>query len=217
MRIEHQFMVSVMKQLEDAVVRLADFGWTMPPYLTPRESSYLSKLENKNELDDFFVDYYKNESGSEFNRLTSDLISNKRLNQWKELIEECISAKQSGNFLITIPSLITIIEGAIARYFDSTGTRIIGLCNEEYLKCDEHSIMKVVWKSIHSFIQNIYQKNQFDKERLVIINRHWILHGRDSHAWTEADSLRLFQALHTLGLVIRNTIVSDLEEDSNHK
>jgi hypothetical protein len=212
---------SAFIKLEESVVKLSNLGWTIPPYLTPREAQELLQLGNVKELDDFFDGFYSEDEEKEFNRLAADLLRNRHLDKWRPLIRECIDAYRRKNHIVTIPSLLTIIEGAIAQIFGASGIRIIQLCNNKYSEYDEGSVKRVVWKSIHSFVSNIFTKQNFDEERLELINRHWILHGRDVLTWTKADSLRLFQALHTLGLVtnIREELKiyddSDFEEDSN--
>ena len=51
------------------------------------------------------------------------------------------------------------------------------------------------------FLKCVFKAGNFDRnpERLEIINRDWVLHGRDYPSnWKQVDALRLLNALHTI-------------------
>ena len=48
------------------------------------------------------------------------------------------------------------------------------------------------------FVEKLFQQAPFEDVRPAFMNRHWILHGRDSASWSRADALRLFNALQTV-------------------
>jgi hypothetical protein len=60
------------------------------------------------------------------------------------------------------------------------------------------SLTLIVWKNINRFFEELYKGSDFDGPRPWGLNRHWILHGRDTTQWIQADSIRLFQALDTI-------------------
>jgi hypothetical protein len=51
------------------------------------------------------------------------------------------------------------------------------------------------------FLHEVFSAGNFDKNttRFPIINRDWVLHGRDNPSnWNRVDSLRLFHAIHSI-------------------
>jgi len=46
------------------------------------------------------------------------------------------------------------------------------------------------WSALATFIGKLYEPSDFSKGRPPLLNRHWILHGRDSTQWTVADAHR---------------------------
>src|SRR4030095_698695 len=64
--------------------------------------------------------------------------------------------------------------------------------------CKRWDTLRLIWKSVATFMEKLYENSDFSGNRPFLINRHWILHGRDATAWTVADSIRLFNALQTI-------------------
>lgn len=108
-------------------------------------------------MDSFFIEFYSGNQDIEFEKLAADLLNNSHLEKWKPLVSECLDAYKNKNYLVTIPSLLSILEGSITLAIGSSGTHLIKLCNCKYLRCDEGSVKRVVWKSIHRFVSNIFR------------------------------------------------------------
>jgi hypothetical protein len=53
----------------------------------------------------------------------------------------------------------------------------------------------------------VFASAPFDACRPDVLNRHWILHGRDVASWRQVDSLRLFVAVDTCSRVTGRTSV----------
>lgn len=183
-----------MVLLAESAEKLGHMGWTIPMWATPREiHDLLESVEDEQELDDYFLEYYDIET------LKSDLLGSQLLTQWKPLLEECLEAYVSGLYKICIPSLVTVIEGAAARLggqFERTAD-VERIAREMVREYEKGSLSRAIWISIHSFLTELFQYVSFSSEA-PRLNRHWILHGRSPAEWTKADALRLFHCLHVL-------------------
>lgn len=65
------------------------------------------------------------------------------------------------------------------------------------------------------FLKCVFKAGNFDRnpERLEIINRDWVLHGRDYPSnWKQVDALRLLNALHTI--IELDFLLEDLEQET---
>lgn len=199
--MKKQFGIDISNFLiryEEVVASLSDLGWTIPIEMTPAEVSSLLEFKTIQQMDDFFIEYYESKNLMNFNIMVQDILESSLLYKWRPLIEDCIESYRDEKFAITIPSLILVVEGVIALLSSSNDIRIIKMCKEKMELHEVGSIDRVLWISISRFISNLFTKRKFNEVRLELINRHWILHGRDFTTWNKSDSLRLFNCLNTL-------------------
>lgn len=69
-------------------------------------------------------------------------------------------------------------------------------------RCKSHdSFDAIFWHNIERFIDELFKNFDFSAAPPDRLNRHWILHGRDASRGSQADSLRLFQAVDTISML----------------
>lgn len=193
-----------------ASVRAGDLGWTLPLFSTPREFVELVEGLSDDDIDASFVRFYEAENGENFSTLVKELLADEALERWRPLLAQCITAYGSDLHIVVIPGLLSVCEGIIIAAggsSDATKTNpkptIKRILDDTNAKIDG-SLTQAIVASIHSFVERAFQNSNFAGPRPRIINRHWILHGRDVPAqWTKVDALRLFQAVHTLAWLLR--------------
>lgn len=191
----------VNKLIEENYPRLAKAGWTIPLEFTLTETYELLSGNTQEHLDQYFLHYYTQNEYYFLDELFASLLANSYLIKWNKLLSECINAYKDGYCLITIPSLISAIEGVLSVHWpnkDNTNVKIIS--KAMIAKYDEDTLEKTAWLSIHEFVCCLFKGAAFSKKRPPIINRHWILHGRDETQWQQIDAIRLFHALHTISV-----------------
>lgn len=181
--------------------RLAGAGWTIPMDFTLREMVELVE-DPEQEIDSFFVDYYTENNFEKLRNLRRRLTSRKRLSQWQALLCECFESVENGRYVITIPALLTMIEGTVCRANGGVGRDIKRICKIRATELTG-SITGLMWRSLEIFVTLLFQGAPFDKGRPSFINRHWILHGRDATSWEIADAIRLFNALQTIDALLK--------------
>ena len=71
----------------------------------------------------------------------------------------------------------------------------------ELLRNSNSQIVKLALVSIDSFVKEVFRSISFKDKRPSIINRNWILHGRDIPEWKRVDCIRLFQAIDTFAII----------------
>ena len=190
------------QQWDDSCQRLAELGWTIPMGFTIREVIELAAPTNTDQdIERYIVDFYICDQHKQLRRLHDDLMKSKELTQWHPLLRQCFMAFESNMHLVTIPSLISVLEGAVAQKCDTLRTSMIQPAKYKAIQAKQEnpdSMEALIWKSVAKFIEKLYEKSDFGGDRPLLINRHWILHGRDSTMWTVGDSIRLFNALQTI-------------------
>ncbi|WP_369899768.1 hypothetical protein [Bacillus manliponensis] len=200
-------------------------GWTLPMNMTPGEVIGVSQIEDQNELDSALFDFYSNEK--EYRHLKTTILEHELTNDWESLLEQCFENYENGNYLITIPNLLIIIEN-IAHI-------LISPRYQKYLNPDKRTSLRAKYKkvqreikndrtyivfyvSVAEFLNKIFGFGDFDNNptRLPMINRDWVLHGRDYPInWQQVDALRLFSALHTI--IELDFLLEDLNKEDTEE
>jgi hypothetical protein len=192
--------LDLKQSVKDGVSTMAARGWTVQMSLTLGDLEELAN-QTPEETDEFFVAFYTEDNFAALRKVRDELTGRPKLVQWKALLEECFDSFESGRHRITVPSLLSIIEGVVASAGQALTTqrvRLVEICAENSRKSSDNSITSEMWNSMALFLEKLFQYAPFDGDRPALINRHWILHGRDSATWTVADALRLFNALQTV-------------------
>lgn len=202
-QVDWQGIAQRLQQLPDEAKRIDDAGWTLPMWATPAEVSHILEAATKRHIDDVFLDYYEADGGANYRQLKSYLLRRESLIRWRPLIEQCFTAFEYDLYLVVVPAMITVVEGAIAtvggadawRQKDpkQTAKRLLG-------RSAKDSVKRVIWSSVDAFVSHLFEDRSFADTRPPLINRPWILHGRDDPSWTKTDCLRLFQAADTIGV-----------------
>ena len=70
---------------------------------------------------------------------------------------------------------------------------------------DDETYKKIAVISLYRFLrEELFSSHKFGKDRKELINRNWILHGRDDPKyWTKVDALRLINVLSSVEFVNR--------------
>lgn len=203
-RKEIREMFSNIDDQFDTMEKIAKWGakngWTFPPHTTMQECYDMINGKKQSEMDKEFEKHYG--ISENYEAMKRKLLSNTLYSQWKELIEDCFDNYERGRYKISIPSLFLILEGTVfdivkdqdwKKAFKQMGNRL-----------DHGSIKRQMFISVKEFIYNAYSYGNFDSAtaRPSLINRSWVLHGRDDiKEWKKVDALRLFNALYSLSFL----------------
>jgi len=168
--------------------------------LTPAEIYKILTARSPKAVDAVFVNLYESNNGSFFNRVAKSLASRDVIAKWRPLLEQVFSAYGRRDFLITIPALLIVCEGVLAsdRGNETNVKKVVADSVQAQKHRGPDSLTILVWRTVERFINELFKNSDFTGARPNMLNRHWILHGRDSSTWTQADCLRLIQVVDTL-------------------
>ncbi|MDM5277159.1 hypothetical protein QUF95_07185 [Paenibacillus silvae] len=127
--------------------------------------------------------------------------------EWREFYEECFYLIDNGKYQAAIPSLMSAVEHELA--FE--GTNDIGKPLINRVKSslereeDRNSFLYAISTSVISLLNNrIFKYRDFSRQRLSIINRNWVLHGRDKPSlWKKEDVYKLIALISALRMLNR--------------
>ena len=193
------------KTLDTAVAKLVTEGWTLPAELP---ITAVNALGNTSELDDvntFMEQFYTYDDYRNMKAMIKGIQESKIKAGLIKLVNECWNAFNSKMYAICATSLLSVIEGILSEFSDDKqDVRMMKVCQKhvDTFPSDGSTIMKHVWISYNQFIRNLYQKSDFTADEPEAINRHWLLHGRSDFEVEEIECMKLFNAVHSLCMVI---------------
>jgi len=197
--------LATLDKLEQGSEKLGKAGWIIPMDFSFAKILTLIEGYHAEEIDVFFLKHYTADNNKQLNLILSKMLPDKGLMQWRPLLEDCKLAFQHGCYKVTIPCLLSILEGMMAKFINDPRsirmTNMIKSC-EKFKDVEALRIKRLILTSVINFINNVFATSYFDNERPSLINRHWILHGRDETDWKEIDSIRLFLAIDTMRHVL---------------
>jgi hypothetical protein len=156
------------------------------------------QLNDSQLIDAAFVEFFSESDGQGYQRLRNAILSNERLEFWHPLLKQCCDAYERQEYLIAVPSLLTVLEGAIAKPGSVPfvgGKDRAKFFAEKIDTSPAESVEQCMWRSANAFVKTLFEGYVFDGPQPAFLNRHWILHGRDMPDWVQADCLRLFQGI----------------------
>lgn len=195
-------------RLEPAALKAGQAGWTIPLYLDLVEmNSLLIRLVDGDDAELVFHELYLGSDTGARDALFEELVTTPSLEKWHPLIRECISSFNEARYIVCVPALISACEGAMvasggATFVANQKVNPVLDHHEKALDGSENPLDRAVVVSLKAFFAQVTQRSDFAGPRPSVLNRHWILHGRDSpELWRDVDAIRLFQALHTISMV----------------
>lgn len=189
-------------KVEDDARELGKLGWTLPMWGPIDLVSHLAKFSAE-ELDEYLQAQYSRRRNELEAELLTGLRDSPSLLHWRSLLSECIDVYRKRSYLVIIPSLLTIVEGAVVSTINlySRKPKPRTVVDEQVCNHDP-GVDRAAWVSVQTFVAEVFRDHDFSAPRPWLINRHWICHGRDRPEWGRIDCLRLFQALDTIGALI---------------
>jgi len=182
--------------------RLAILGWALPMSFTPRELVEIAEKGGANEeIEDYMFEYFTADGGRNFLSLRNNVLRSEDLVGWHALLEECFDSYDRGHYLVLIPALLSVIEGAVAHNagkFNSSQLKPNKLAADLENDAERDSIKLLIWRSVRLVLDKLFKHSDFKGPPPGELNRHWILHGRDQSQWTQIDAIRLFNLLSTI-------------------
>ncbi len=193
------------KTLDVAVEKLVKEGWTLPAELPITAVNALGNTDILDDVNSFMEQFYAYDDYRNMKAMLKGIQESKIKEGLKKLVNECWNAFNSKMYAICATSLLSVIEGILSEFSDDKqDVRMMKVCQKhvDSFPSDGSTIMKHVWISYNQFIRNLYQKSDFTANEPDIINRHWLLHGRSDFEVEEIECMKLFNAIHSLCIVI---------------
>lgn len=182
----------------------SQYGWTLAATMDPLAYiDYELIGKSKEELDAHFLNYYSEDDWNEYKQLKKGI--KKHINtKWSELIDDCFFLFENHRYKSAIPIIFSIIEGEIAATIKSEkiGKLLVKEVKSEAESAETRFRKIVLYSITKCFQEALFISSPFNGDRKPVINRNWVLHGRDNpQLWEEVDVLRLLTVLNSIQFV----------------
>lgn len=191
------------KSIEKVVNHNSKHGWTSTGEM--HFNYYLDDdllSMNQEQIDSHFTSYYENEAQKNYHT-TKTVILNGINEKWGDVLEDCFELYEEEKYKVIIPMLITIIEGEISNMSRSqkVGNKLLKEWKESI--DDKDNMLIIISYSLYEYLRkDMFVYKEFHDERDEMLNRNWVLHGRDNpQFWTKVDVLKLINLLSTIQFV----------------
>jgi hypothetical protein len=184
------------RTLNAAGIQLGRGGWTMPPWATHEQAKALSRIPPGPKLDQAILRIYMKDP-SRLEELHEAILQAWPMRKWRPLYRQAVYLARRKQFLAVVPSLLLILEGLIVEA-GAPGLKARPKDALKPLVAAGTGAVKAQWLGLQSFIDTVYSSCDFNGPPPTILNRHWVLHGRATPRWSQADCVRLFQAIATV-------------------
>lgn len=197
-------MDGIYKRMEYSIQSNTKYGWCLSSGMeVPTYNSISDQEDNQEIRDRLFVEYFERDDMFHYKDEKKEIFE-KIDPPWKELMDNAFYLIENGRFSAAIPIFMIVLEHEIAILMPTSTNVGLGLLRtiKDSFKEDQQmrKFTLLVGQSIISTLQNnIFDYRPFDQERGKIINRNWVLHGRDNpNYWTKADAFRLMTIISAL-------------------
>lgn len=191
-----------VKQMHESALYLAENGWTIPMDWTLSQLREIrGGVSNPESADTLLIEWYKSNDYRALKALEERIKQLPDFVEWNQILDESFKGFHFGFRTALVPTLLTILEGVLARKVGTNDIRLKTPTAEMAKNADPSVLHQIVWISLSHFVNRLYEKSDFNSHPAPVLNRHWILHGRDQRAWGDAECLKLFNFFGTLSSV----------------
>lgn len=190
--------------------RLAEAGWSYPSSFSLEQIEKLATNDlSDNEIDEWMIKIYCHDEHKILQNMINETVLSDEFadimdieradfSEWAVLLQEALQCFLEQRYLITIPALITIIEGTLRKELEITGTRVIQPVKDKSEQSHSMIFEETNWKTLLAVIEPLYRRVEFTSSIEPELNRHWVMHGKATPKQAKLSSLKLFNIVGTL-------------------
>lgn len=183
----------------DKARRLGSYGWTFPMWGPLHFLTLMPEDVTVEALDTYFVEKYSRFRSKELRQVLRETVQSPWLLRWHPLLEQAVYAFRRRRYLVAVPALLLVLEGVLLDVAGQFQERVaVPRAAARIREAEGQSIVRAGWATVEGFVAGVFRHADFGASRPELLNRHWVLHGRDVPGWSRVDCLRLLQALHTI-------------------
>ncbi|WP_338706513.1 hypothetical protein [Paenibacillus amylolyticus] len=203
-RFEQTSDLSFYERIHQACLINTNYGWCLSSDFSISAYRRIADSEDsQEEKDRLFVMEFEADNFDLYEAEKKQIIMTAH-QEWRAFYEECFYFIDNGKYKAVIPSLVSAIEHELN--YEQTidyGNRLIRRVKASLENGDQTSFLYTVSISVLNLLKNnIFTNHQFDGDRLMLLNRNWVLHGRDNPSlWGKEEVYKLITLISALRMI----------------
>jgi hypothetical protein len=192
-------LVPRIQNLPEKIGHIGELGWTVGTHMTPWDLLILVEINERSEADAYIMAKYK-ERDSDLMDVEARLSNVPELEPFRPALDQCFKAFRRGEYAITIPCLIAILERSI-RYLSPfpnlTSTDVGKMARQAYMqsKGERDAVAVLGTWPLYEFVRALYTQYLPGESSDDQIFRKGILHGNQAPPDERIEVIRLFHAI----------------------
>lgn len=193
-------------EAEKQIRVLVKFGWCVPMLGDFSVIQDAAEAKDEEGVDEYFLSFYSDDKHQALQVLKGSMLSEMGLLHWKDVIDQAFSAYENSLYLIVVPALLAVVEGAVVENVNARhkALNVKNSMGKLRKSSPSESYRRLFIKSLETVMMELFKPVPFSSNEPPRLNRNLVLHGRNMHEAKQADCLRLFQLVHALGICIQN-------------
>lgn len=197
--------VPLFDSIHRSCINNTKYGWCMSAHISiGTYRSIANSIESQSERDMLFVEEFESDDFRLYNKEKQTIILSSKQG-WRTFYEECFYLIDNQMYQAVVPSLISAIEHELSyEQTNDIGKSLIRRVKTAFERDeDSTSFLYAISTSVLNLLHNmIFRSRDFDKRRLPMINRNWVLHGRDTPSlWNKEDVYKLITMISALRML----------------
>lgn len=208
--VEQTGRIPLYERIHQACLINTNYGWCMSSNISISAYKRIADSEGgQEEKDRQFVMEFEADNFDLYEAEKNQIIMTAH-QEWRTFYEECFYLIDNQKYQAAVPSLMSAVEYELS--FEGTNDVGKPLINsfKSSLERDEDrtSVLYAISTSVISLLNNkIFKFRDFNRRRPPIINRNWVMHGRDTPSlWGKQDTYKLIALISALRMLNRRSL-----------
>ncbi|MBE6835176.1 MAG: hypothetical protein E7515_02855 [Ruminococcaceae bacterium] len=169
---------------------------------------FIDDILNACDVDNYLFEYEGKGDFASIELIIKKCIENVFINQYKTLFSQSLDAYHDGSFHLSALGLTAIIDATLSEVSQNSTPHakerydkiLEKLKNKEIVDEEEYAILVLYW-TFHSMAKSFYKKAPFSEQEPILLNRHWIAHGRTKREFSQLDCIKLIRFLYSILII----------------
>ncbi|MDL1163415.1 hypothetical protein P0100_20565, partial [Yersinia pestis] len=195
---------SLIDNINKACLANTKYGWCLSANMTIAGYRKIAKDHDSQEVKDrLFVNEFEADNFELYEQEKRFIIHSAQ-EGWQDFYEECFYLIDNQKYRAVVPALLSSIEHELSfEQNNDIGKGLIRRVESSLENEDKTSFLYAISTSVLNLLKNIiFERHNFNEDRLPIINRNWVLHGRDTPTfWSKEDVYKLITVISGLRMI----------------
>lgn len=172
--------------------------------------SAFDKPINPELINTYMLDYFISNENEKLNKLINDCELSYNSSPVFNLLNQAISSMLHGEYHISAVGFTAILDSILSEVSENTAHKVerrLALIEGKLLDIkDDTSISDDVddyslYYTLFAVIRSFTVPSSFDETEPILLNRHWLMHGRSTHEYTLIDCIKVLSMIYGMILV----------------